>query len=72
MTASYDRKQRVLYVCGLCVQVSVTYDPYMYLSLPLPGKPRHTVSVRFTFLDPAKPPTEVVTIAHRSLSATRC
>jgi len=51
--------------------VSVTYDPYMYLSLPLPGKPRHTVSVRFTFLDPAKPPTEVVTFAHRSFSATK-
>ena len=50
----------------MSVQVSVTYDPYLYLSLPLPGKPRHTVSVRFAFLDPAKPPTEVVVFLVRA------
>jgi hypothetical protein len=47
-------------VCVDGAQVSVTFDPYMYLSLPIPGKAKFRAIVRFTPLNPEAAPRQVV------------
>lgn len=37
-----------------CARVSTTFDPFMYLSVPLPGSSERTLSVVFVPLDPYK------------------
>jgi len=37
-----------------CGRVSTTFDPFMYLSVPIPGSLERTLSVVFVPLDPAK------------------
>lgn len=31
--------------CGVCDKRSVTFDPFMYLSVPLPEHPRHSMGI---------------------------
>merc|ERR1719186_318716 len=45
-------------VCPECPKVSVTFDPFCYLSLPLPVKKERQVEVFLVYLDPLKPPTQ--------------
>ena len=44
---------------GSCVQMSKTFDPFMFLSLPLPVKKIRTIMVNLVTVDPAATPTTV-------------
>jgi len=41
-------------VCPDCGRVSVTFDPFMYLSLPMPHKTTRDIKITMHFLDPEK------------------
>jgi len=43
-------------VCPECSQVSITFDPFMYLSLPLPMKMTRLMIVTFVSRDPSRRP----------------
>ncbi|XP_014770306.1 ubiquitin carboxyl-terminal hydrolase 15 isoform X1 [Octopus bimaculoides] len=45
-------------VCPQCSKVSVTFDPFCYLSLPLPIKKERQMEVFWVPLDPAKHPVQ--------------
>uniref|UniRef100_A0A8C6UTX6 Ubiquitin carboxyl-terminal hydrolase 15 n=1 Tax=Neogobius melanostomus TaxID=47308 RepID=A0A8C6UTX6_9GOBI len=45
-------------VCPICSKVSVTFDPFCYLTLPLPMKKERTVEVYLVRLDPLAKPTQ--------------
>lgn len=45
-------------VCPECAKVSVTFDPFCYLSLPLPIKKERQMEVFWVPLDPAKTPVQ--------------
>src|SRR5690606_13267233 len=44
-------------VCPKCSRVSITFDPFMYLSLPLPMKQTRSILVTLFFMDPTRKPT---------------
>lgn len=46
-------------VCPDCSKVSVTFDPFCYLTLPLPMKKERTLEVYLVRLDPLAKPTQV-------------
>ncbi|KAF9133484.1 CSN-associated deubiquitinating enzyme Ubp12 [Mortierella sp. 14UC] len=46
-------------VCPECEKVSVTFDPFMYLSLPLPINKKWIGSVTYVPYDPTKPLTDI-------------
>lgn len=46
-------------VCPVCSKVSVTFDPFCYLTLPLPMKKERTLEVYLVWLDPLAKPTQV-------------
>lgn len=46
-------------VCPVCAKVSVTFDPFCYLTLPLPMKKERTLEVYLVRLDPHAKPTQV-------------
>lgn len=46
-------------VCPVCFKVSVTFDPFCYLTLPLPMKKERTLEVYLVRLDPLAKPTQV-------------
>uniref|UniRef100_A0A8D3BUR2 Ubiquitin carboxyl-terminal hydrolase n=1 Tax=Scophthalmus maximus TaxID=52904 RepID=A0A8D3BUR2_SCOMX len=45
-------------VCPVCAKVSVTFDPFCYLTLPLPMKKERTLEVYLVRLDPLAKPTQ--------------
>ncbi|XP_029016815.1 ubiquitin carboxyl-terminal hydrolase 15-like isoform X1 [Betta splendens] len=45
-------------VCPVCAKVSVTFDPFCYLTLPLPMKKERTLEVFLVRLDPLAKPTQ--------------
>ncbi|XP_047430945.1 ubiquitin carboxyl-terminal hydrolase 15-like isoform X3 [Mugil cephalus] len=45
-------------VCPVCSKVSVTFDPFCYLTLPLPMKKERTLEVYLVRLDPVAKPTQ--------------
>ncbi|XP_064175645.1 ubiquitin carboxyl-terminal hydrolase 15-like isoform X1 [Anguilla rostrata] len=45
-------------VCPVCAKVSVTFDPFCYLTLPLPMKKERTLEVYLVRLDPRAKPTQ--------------
>ncbi|KAJ6667755.1 hypothetical protein lerEdw1_016076 [Lerista edwardsae] len=45
-------------VCPKCSKVSVTFDPFCYLTLPLPLKKDRTMEVFLVFADPQRRPTQ--------------
>lgn len=47
-------------VCPVCSKVSVTFDPFCYLTLPLPMKKERTLEVYLVRLDPLAKPTQVI------------
>jgi len=53
----FQGQLRSTLVCPKCSRVSITFDPFMYLSLPLPMKMTRTITVTLFFVDPAKKPT---------------
>lgn len=46
-------------VCPECSKVSVTFDPFCYLTLPLPMKKDRTLEVFLVRSDPQSRPTQV-------------
>lgn len=46
-------------VCPVCAKISVTFDPFCYLTLPLPMKKERTLEVYLVWLDPLAKPTQV-------------
>ena len=46
-------------VCPVCAKVSVTFDPFCYLTLPLPMKKERTLEVYLVRVDPLLKPTQV-------------
>lgn len=46
-------------VCPECSKVSVTFDPFCYLTLPLPMKKDRTMEVFLVRSDPHSRPTQV-------------
>uniref|UniRef100_A0A4W5KJ80 Ubiquitin carboxyl-terminal hydrolase n=1 Tax=Hucho hucho TaxID=62062 RepID=A0A4W5KJ80_9TELE len=50
-------------VCPVCAKVSVTFDPFCYLTLPLPMKKERTLEVYLVRLDPLAKPTQVTTVS---------
>lgn len=46
-------------VCPDCSKISVTFDPFCYLSLPLPIKKERSLEVFWVPLDPAKKTVQV-------------
>ena len=51
----FQGQYRSTIVCQTCTKVSVTFDPFMYLSLPLP-LPERTWPVVIVLRDPAQLP----------------
>ena len=52
-------------VCPVCAKVSVTFDPFCYLSVPLPVSKDRVMEVFFVSLDPKEKPFQVThTRAH--------
>ncbi|XP_061473738.1 ubiquitin carboxyl-terminal hydrolase 4 isoform X2 [Rhineura floridana] len=45
-------------VCPKCSKISVTFDPFCYLTLPLPLKKDRTMEVFLVFADPEHKPTQ--------------
>uniref|UniRef100_A0A8C5HZ73 Ubiquitin carboxyl-terminal hydrolase n=1 Tax=Gouania willdenowi TaxID=441366 RepID=A0A8C5HZ73_GOUWI len=45
-------------VCPVCSKISVTFDPFCYLTLPLPMKKERTLEVYLVRLDPLAKPTQ--------------
>ncbi|KAI7792214.1 putative ubiquitin carboxyl-terminal hydrolase 15-like, partial [Triplophysa rosa] len=45
-------------VCPVCSKISVTFDPFCYLTLPLPTKKERTLEVYLVWLDPLAKPTQ--------------
>ncbi|KAG1926570.1 ubiquitin carboxyl-terminal hydrolase 15-like isoform X1 [Pimephales promelas] len=45
-------------VCPVCAKVSVTFDPFCYLTLPLPMKKERTLEVYLVWLDTLAKPTQ--------------
>ncbi|BBN05563.1 hypothetical protein MPTK1_3g14190 [Marchantia polymorpha subsp. ruderalis] len=52
-------------VCPTCSKVSVTFDPFMYLSLPLPAKTTRTMTVTVFSGDGSAPPTSYTVTVSR-------
>lgn len=46
-------KSRLECCKGNCTRVSTTFDPFMYLSVPIPGENERTLEVTFIPMDPA-------------------
>lgn len=46
-------------VCPECKKVSVTFDPFCYLSIPLPVSKERVMEVFFVSLDPCAKPAQV-------------
>lgn len=59
-------------VCPVCSKVSVTFDPFCYLTLPLPMKKERTLEVFLVRLDPLAKPTQVTSKVWESNSTTSC
>lgn len=59
-------------VCPVCSKVSVTFDPFCYLTLPLPMKKERTLEVFLVRLDPLAKPTQVTIKVLESNSTTSC
>lgn len=49
-------------VCPMCAKISVTFDPFCYLTLPLPMKKERTLEVYLVWLDPLAKPTQVPSV----------
>ncbi|KAI8075312.1 hypothetical protein BC940DRAFT_248979 [Gongronella butleri] len=47
-------------VCNVCEKVSVTFDPFMYLSLPLPIQKKRKTTVTYVPYDPSQHPKRMV------------
>lgn len=47
-------------VCPKCQRVSITFDPFMYLSLPLPMKTTRLITVFLLYMDPLKKPLKMI------------
>lgn len=45
--------------CPQCSKISVTFDPFCYLSLPLPVKKERQLEIFWVPLDPVKKPIQV-------------
>lgn len=45
-------------VCPVCAKISVTFDPFCYLTLPLPMKKERTLEVYLVWLDALAKPTQ--------------
>lgn len=59
-------------VCPVCSKVSVTFDPFCYLTLPLPMKKERTLEVYLVRLDPLAKPTQVISNVRESNIMTSC
>lgn len=46
-------------VCPECAKISVTFDPFCYLTLPLPMKKERTLEVYLVRMDPLTKPMQV-------------
>ncbi|KAI9481305.1 MAG: hypothetical protein EXX96DRAFT_210288 [Benjaminiella poitrasii] len=55
-------------VCSECTNVSVTFDPFMYLSLPLPIKKKSKVTVVYVPYDPSQRLQRVVVTLNNEAS----
>lgn len=55
-------------VCPVCSKVSVTFDPFCYLTLPLPMKKERTLEVYLVRLDPLAKPTQVTCTTQSTLT----
>lgn len=58
-------------VCPECRKVSVTFDPFCYLSIPLPVSKERVMEVFFVSLDPSAKPAQVGFFS-TSLSSATC
>ena len=45
--------------CPNCDRVSVTFDPYLYLSVPVPVSQEKVITVNFVYSDPNKTPKKI-------------
>ncbi|KAF7729033.1 CSN-associated deubiquitinating enzyme Ubp12 [Apophysomyces ossiformis] len=55
-------------VCNECSKVSVTFDPFMYLSLPLPIKKKSKTEVVYVPYDPSQKPMRMVVTLDKDAS----
>lgn len=58
-------------VCPVCSKVSVTFDPFCYLTLPLPMKKERTLEVYLVRMDPLAKPTQVTSVAWKAAARHR-
>ncbi|CAO3632316.1 unnamed protein product [Cunninghamella echinulata] len=47
-------------VCNVCKKISVTFDPFMYLSLPLPVQKNVKQEIVYVPYDPSQPPQRMI------------
>lgn len=51
-------------VCPECNKVSVTFDPFCYLSVPLPVSKERVMEMFYVSLDPTAKPTQVCVMSY--------
>lgn len=51
-------------VCPECAKISVTFDPFCYLTLPLPMKKERTLEVYLVRMDPLAKPMQVSSLIY--------
>ncbi|KAF8403395.1 hypothetical protein HHK36_011497 [Tetracentron sinense] len=56
--AQYQGQYRSTLVCPVCKKVSVTFDPFMYLSLPLPSTTMRTMTMTVLSTDGSTQPSQ--------------
>lgn len=61
----FQGQYRSTLVCPTCSKVSIKFDPFMYLTLPIPNNSKKILKVFFLALDQSKPIQEI-TIALKS------
>ncbi len=59
----FQAQLRSTLVCPECNEMSKTFDPFMFLSLPLPVKKTRTISVYLVRTNPMEPVTKVTTLS---------
>ena len=64
-------KSRLECCAANCNRVSTTFDPFMYLSVPIPGATDRTVKLMFVPLDPTKRIKEVEVTLNKTSSITK-
>ncbi|CAO3630396.1 unnamed protein product [Cunninghamella blakesleeana] len=57
--------------CNVCKKISVTFDPFMYLSLPLPVQKKTKLEIVYVPYDPSQPPQRIIITIEKDSSVKK-